>query len=1503
VNRTEQSAKSPSASTGLFATLRASTSAKGTRAPSRTLITTLLTLAALALTAAPAFAAPEKPEALPPTEVKATTASLQGILSPKAPGEPGSFYKYIYKASKTKVCTGGSETTAGIALGAEHEVLPSEPVTGLTAGTEYAVCLLAENAAKTERTTSTAITFTTATPPEPPEASTAKEVTTTTATLEATINPHKEAVTGYYVAYSDTGKCTEGSTTEPVAPAKLASPTKVTVPLTGLEPVKNYEACLIASNEAGETASGAEVPFTTAAVPATIESESVSNITSSEATLEGAVNPNNQFTECHFQYGTGSVSESEVPCTPELLKGYGEQSVGPRNGEGNPQPVGGLSPGSEYHYRIITKNGKGEVGDGPEQSFKTAEEPEKQAPTELHARSATLNGVLQPHNPFEAGTYEFVYESSETECMGAPGPHGEVPYKTVPVPAAASAGATPEPVQAAVTGLHPGDTYTFCLLLRNATGSQAAIGAQETFTTPAAAPVITSESVSHVEATQATLQAQIEPDGAATSYVFEYGPSETYGTTTKATALPEDGKVEAVIPEAGVLASGATYHYRVTAVNEVAGTTETVHGEDKTFTTPAASGATPETCPNAARRGEQPAAAALPDCRAYEMVSPADTNGQDATFAENPATGTEGLRSSLAGNAIAYAAPGVFAEPSGSGQDTEYLSRRESGGWSTQAITPLQETLGPTPGDPSFTTAIFTPELEAGVASTTAALPGTGAPENPVGTIPSAKLYVAQFGETPADPSYTYVGPASEGGGGITEPTGASTDLSHVVFGTLAPAEWVNGTVSHVGVTNAGEALSAIIGSSEHAAQETAEVDTWHAVSADGSRVVFTSPGSEKSGERSEPPGQLYVRVHAEQPQSPIASPEANGTGTLTAGSNMITPLAVAEGSTAFGAYEGETVLSVTPGRGRFVVGGSVSGPAGAIAPGTTITEVTQGENGHVRLTLSAAVTGYMPEGSPISSGGPAPFAVGQPISGDGIPKETTVTAVAAGELTLSKPAASSGSGVELRAGGGCTEPPGEEACTIDVSASQRLGANPAGIQPARFWGASTGAPGGEAGAQTGGPERVFFTSDAELTEDAYTGPHGEGANLYECELVENDTRCVLSDLTGEQTDSSGGGAAVQGVVQISADGSYVYFVATGALTGKSGEPLQNGLGEAPQQGEPNLYVSHDGGAPVFIATLAHGDEGDWNAGGSHESGPDLNTAAIDPSGTRLAFSSTRPLKTVQDPAGYDNRQAAAGECEPERGACREVFLYDAGSDGAGSLTCASCNPSGARPHGPSTLGQSQDASQVAPSYRRRNLSESGVLFFDSWDALGGATGGVENVYEYENGVAYPISDTASGSASFLMDASANGSDVFFATDDRLLPSDTGGELVVYDARVNGGFPASVAPTLCAGEGCRAPASSQPTLGAPASSTYSGPPNPTPPAPPVAKPKTAEQLRIEKLDRALKTCRKDKKKSKRQACEKQAHKKYAKKASAKKSTKARKSTTANRANNDRRAGR
>jgi hypothetical protein len=515
-----------------------------------------------------------------------------------------------------------------------------------------------------------------------------------------------------------------------------------------------------------------------------------------------------------------------------------------------------------------------------------------------------------------------------------------------------------------------------------------------------------------------------------------------------------------------------------------------------------------------------------------------------------------------------------------------------------------------------------------------------------------------------------------------------------------------------------------------------------------------------------------------------------------------VNSLVAAAGELASGAAAGTKEFSVINLSGRFVVGQPLSGPV--FAPDTTIAAVSSMENNEfTRITLSAPTINEMGYHMPISSDGPAPFTVGQEIAGNGIPVGTTITAVAPGSLTLSAPAASSGSAVGSNAGGGCTV--AADACTLEVSASQRLLENPAGVQSPEYWGASANG------------SRVFFTSDAELTEDAYTGPDGNAANLYEYDL-EKPAGERLKDLTVDKADADG--AAVLGVAQISEEGSYVYFVAEGSLAGDA------------VAGKPNLYVSHEGGAPTFIATLSANDRLDWG-------GPQTSLAVATPSGSSFAFMSEESL------TGYDNEQAEPGECEGqnrhsglvEAGKCQEIYLYNANTNG---LACASCNPSGARPIGKSSfapIGNGQES-----LYRLRNLIEGGTLFFDSGDALvPHASDGRVNVYEYENGHVYPISDVAGGYESFFLDASPSGDDVFFGSADQLVPQDTSNNVVVYDARVGGGFPVTVAPPPCDnGDACKPPEAPQsPVFGVPGSATFSGPGNiaPAVTAKPVVKAK------------------------------------------------------------------
>ncbi len=105
-------------------------------------------------------------------------------------------------------------------------------------------------------------------------------------------------------------------------------------------------------------------------------------------------------------------------------------------------------------------------------------------------------------------------------------------------------------------------------------------------------PYLPSVSVSEVQPTGATLQARIDPENHATSYRFEYGQTEAYGSSVP---VP-DGSLAASFEEETValpiakLRAGTTYHYRLVASSECEpeahpGIQCPVHSEDRTFST------------------------------------------------------------------------------------------------------------------------------------------------------------------------------------------------------------------------------------------------------------------------------------------------------------------------------------------------------------------------------------------------------------------------------------------------------------------------------------------------------------------------------------------------------------------------------------------------------------------------------------------------------------------------------------------------------------------------------------------------------------------------------------------------------------------------------------------------------------------------------------------------------------------------------------------------------
>lgn len=375
---------------------------------------------------------------------------------------------------------------------------------------------------------------------------------------------------------------------------------------------------------------------------------------------------------------------------------------------------------------------------------------------------------------------------------------------------------------------------------------------------------------------------------------------------------------------------------------------------------------------------------------------------------------------------------------------------------------------------------------------------------------------------------------------------------------------------------------------------------------------------------------------------------------------------------------------------------------------------------------------------------------------------------------------------------------------------------------------ATQGGPGpagrGEYWAASDDGSKVFFTDPNKLTATA----NAEDLYRYDFDAAAGSELADISP--GPEA------ARVQGVLGASEDGSYVYFVALGALSGEEA----NAAGAKAKAGQSNLYRWHQGEGLRFIATLRGGlnesDQSDWEPWPAHQ------TARVSPDGQHLAFLSVQPL------TGFDNRDQVSGNRD------REAFLYDAGT---GALVCASCNPSGARPIGAAALPV-----WSTPYEQPRYLSDDGSrLFFATVDALDlRDTNRRADVYQFERagtgdcsaqnptfsaesgGCVGLISSGSSGSDSHLVDASADGRDVFISTAQQLLPQDRDERYDVYDARVGGGFPQPPpAGEPCEGEACRPP-QSPPAEATPGSSGFAGPGN-VKPAPARHCPKGKRKVR------------------------------------------------------------
>ena len=183
------------------------------------------------------------------------------------------------------------------------------------------------------------------------------------------------------------------------------------------------------------------------------------------------------------------------------------------------------------------------------------------SPTSVTTSSAGLTGTVNPNGT--ATTYTFDY--------GTTGAYGS---QTAVVSAGSGTSATP--VGATISGLVSGMTYHYRLTATSSAGTTD--GPDVAFVTGKVPPAATTGSAT-VSGTSATLTASVNPNGKATTYLFQYGATGRYGLQTKTTSAGSGAAAVAVKATVGGLVPGMAYHFRVSATNSDG----TVTGADATF--------------------------------------------------------------------------------------------------------------------------------------------------------------------------------------------------------------------------------------------------------------------------------------------------------------------------------------------------------------------------------------------------------------------------------------------------------------------------------------------------------------------------------------------------------------------------------------------------------------------------------------------------------------------------------------------------------------------------------------------------------------------------------------------------------------------------------------------------------------------------------------------------------------------------------------------------------
>ena len=382
-------------------------------------------------------------------------------------------------------------------------------------------------------------------------------VTTTTATMHATVNPGGLATTvTFYEGVSSLGS---------VNVAASHSDTAVSLPVSGFIPGTTHTIYAYATNTAG-AATGGTVGFTLLGGVPLVTTDAATNITTTTATLNATVNPRGTASTVSFFEGFSSLGSVNVPA------GFSPVSVG--------LPVSGFTPGTTHTIYAYVTNAYFNVTANTVDVTLLGGAPllTTTAATAVTTTGATLNATVNPNGLATTVTF---YE-------------GVSSFGSVNVPA----GFAPVNVSLPVSGFIPGTTHTIYADATNVSFN--VTGNTMDVTLLGGAPTVTTTPATAIRSTSVTLHATVNPRGTASTVIF-YEGFTSYGSVNVPAGF---APVNVSLPLTGLPANSSHtfYAYVTNAYFNVTGNTVNVvlADSDPFYETLAlAKGATPGAVPGA----------------------------------------------------------------------------------------------------------------------------------------------------------------------------------------------------------------------------------------------------------------------------------------------------------------------------------------------------------------------------------------------------------------------------------------------------------------------------------------------------------------------------------------------------------------------------------------------------------------------------------------------------------------------------------------------------------------------------------------------------------------------------------------------------------------------------------------------------------------------------------------------------------------------------------------